>query len=205
MLLIMVIRGKVKNEKTRIIKILSIINICCLALEVCGMFLGANYEKYPTLNIFVLKAMLPIYVAWMGYFGLFVYSISNDNKKKAEKFEKIMLIVVAIVSIATILLPIYYNTKNGVIMYTTGPSVQLVYIYSLICEMTFLLMMFANIKRIKASKYVSLFILISLGTLTFAIQSAYPEVILSSSIQTFVSYIVYYTIQNNEKKAVGDK
>ena len=59
--------------------------------------------------------------------------------------------------------------------------------------------MFKNIKRIKATKYVSLFALISLGTLIFTIQSTYPELLLSTSMQTFVTYLVYFTISKEEK------
>ena len=64
--------------------------------------------------------------------------------------------------------------------------------------------MFKNAKKVKATKYAPLFVLISMGTIISMIQSSHPELLLSSTMQTFVTYIIYFTLEdrNNKQEAV---
>ena len=198
-----------KNEsisnKNRIFRILVTSNMFGLLLEVAGMFLGSNYKNYQVLNAIVLRTMLVYFIVWVSMFVIYVMNISDKKDKKIKGYKKIICLVMLIACCLVIFLPLYYNVKNGVIMYTSGPAVQIVYTYSLICEIVCLFIMFKNIKNIKASNYVSLFALVSLGTLVFTIQSAKPELILSTSMQTFVTYLVYFTMKKETNKKVEDK
>lgn len=200
-------KDKTINNNNKIFRILLISNLFGLILEVSGMFLGNNYKEYELLNAIVLKAMLVYFVLWVSVFVVYVRSISKGKQEKSS-FKVIHTIIPIIVCMLIITLPIYYNVKKGVIMYTSGPAVQTVYMYSLLCEIICLFIMFRNIKNIKASKYVSLFALISLGTLVFSIQSIRPDLILSTSMQTFVTYLVYFTMKKEnyiDYKKAGDK
>ena len=102
-------------------------------------------------------------------------------------------------------LPLDYNTRNGVIIYTSGPAINVVYFYSLFCDAIGLLLMFKNAKEIKGSKYVPLFVLISFGTIISMIQSSHPELLLSSTMQTFVTYIIYFTMEDSKAKEAVKK
>ena len=68
--------------------------------------------------------------------------------------------------------------------------------------------MFANIKRIKASNYSSLFALISITMLSAVIQTSYPSILLVASTETFVLLIAYINLlkdkilKNEELKKV---
>lgn len=200
MLLFIVFSNKRTNDEHRILKILIASNLIGLLLEVAGMFLGSNYRQFEIINAIVLRTMLVYYIIWASMFVIFVMDISKQkiNFKDKKLFPFYALMILASILVCT--LPIIYNTKNDVIIYTSGAAVQLVYIYSLICEIICLFMMFKNIKKIRATKYVSVFALVSLGTLIFTIQSSYPDLLLSTSMQTFVTYLVYFTINKEEKK-----
>ena len=63
--------------------------------------------------------------------------------------------------------------------------------------------MFKNVKKIKVIRYSSLFSLIIISTLTAAIQSYYPSLLLSASTDTFVLFIAYLNIVKNTKKVEG--
>lgn len=193
------------SNKNKIFRVLVISNMLGLLLEVAGMFLGSNYKNYQVLNAIVLRAMLVYFIVWVSVFVIYVMSISDKENKKIKNYKKIIYLITFIVCCLVVFLPLYYNVRNGVIIYTSGPAVQVVYTYSLICEIVCLFIMFKNIKNIKASNYVSLFALVSLGTLVFTIQSAKPELILSTSMQTFVTYLVYFTMKKEKNKKIENK
>lgn len=195
---------KLKNDN-KFFRILLLSNLFGLILEVSGMFLSPNYKQFKILNAVVLRAMLVYFIVWVSVFVFYVMGIANKNKDINKKHKNILYFIIMIAIGLVIFLPMYYNVKNGVIMYTSGPAVQVVYNYSLICEIVCLIIMFKNIKNIKASNYVSLFALVSLGTLVFSIQSAKPDLILSTSMQTFVTYIVYFTMKKGVVENLGKK
>lgn len=187
-----------KNKKqNKIIKILALVNLGSLICEAAGIFLGGNYEKLKLLNDIVLRLMLVLYIVWFSMFVMYIFNIAKKNSDNKNK--KLVFSIMLIAIITVILLPIVYNTNaEGVIIYSTGPAVQLVYYYAMACEIFCLLIMFINAKKVKISNYSSLFALVILSTLSAAIQSYYPSLLLSASTETFVLYIAYINMNKIE-------
>ena len=93
---------------------------------------------------------------------------------------------------------IYNTNEDGVIIYSTGMAVQLVYYYAMGASMTCLFIMFMNSKRVKVSNYTSLFALVILSTLAAAIQSYYPSLLLTASSETFVLLLAYFSMKKRD-------
>lgn len=192
-------KSEKNNAENKIFKILTLINFGSLICESAGIFLGNNYEKLKLLNDIVLRLMLVLYVAWFSMFIIFIINISRQQKKLDLRKNKLVLIVMLLAMISVILLPIVYNTnKDGVIIYSSGLAVQTVYYYVMACEISCLFIMFSHAKKVKVSNYASLFALVVLSTLSAAIQSYYPSLLLSASAETFVLYIAYINMKKNE-------
>lgn len=188
-----------KNVEIKNLKILAIINLLTLFCEASGSFLGANYEKYELINSIVLKSMIGLYAAWFSMFMVFINNIAKKNKTLDIKSNLIYYVMLLISVIVVLALPIVYNTnKAGAIIYTSGACVEVLRVYTLLCEGICLLLMFKNIKNIKASRYASLFVLVSVCTLSAVIQTYYPSVLLVASTETLVMYVAY--INNRENK-----
>lgn len=205
LLIIFKVKNKSNNKKKNILKALLLINLFGLILEVLGIFLGGNYEHFKLLNDIVLRLILVYYFTWVFVFIIYVMVISSENEYVSKNKMIIWSILYLIVLIVGMVLPLDYNTKNGVIIYTSGPAINVVYFYSLFCDAIGLLLMFKNAKEIKGSKYVPLFVLISFGTIISMIQSSHPELLLSSTMQTFVTYIIYFTMEDSKAKEAVKK
>ena len=203
LLIIFKVKNKSNNKKRNILKALLLINIFGLILEVLGIFLGGNYEHFKLLNDIVLRLILVYYFTWV--FVFIIYVISSENEYVSKKNIIIWSLLYLIVLIVGMVLPLDYNTRNGVIIYTSGPAINVVYFYSLFCDAIGLLLMFKNAKEIKGSKYVPLFVLISFGTIISMIQSSHPELLLSSTMQTFVTYIIYFTMEDSKSNEAVKK
>lgn len=192
-----------KTVENKILKILTTINLFSLLCEGAGMFLGNNYERLKLLNDITLKLMLVLYIAWFSFFVLYVLNLAKNYKTLSFKKDIILYIIMGIGIILACVLPIIYITNDeGVIIYSTGMAVQLVYYYAMAASMTCLFIMFKHAKQVKVSNYTSLFALVVLSTLAAAIQSRYPSLLLTASSETFVMYIAYL---NMKKRQLNNK
>lgn len=204
LLIIFKIKKKNLDDKNKILKILLVVNLFGLIFEVLGLFLGGNYEKFRILNDIILRLILVYYFTWVSIFIIYVMVISDKNEKINKKKLKYWLAIYIIVLVVSFFLPLNYNMRDGIIIYTSGPAIDLVYFYSLFCDILGLAIMLKNASKVKKTKYAPLFVLISMGTIISMIQSSYPELLLSSTMQTFVTYIIYFTLEdrNNKQEAV---
>lgn len=199
MLMIFMKSRKDEIAENKLIKLLTVLNFFTLICEAGGVFLGSNYEKVKLLNSIVLRLMLVLYIVW---FSVFVIYVNNISKKsiKIELIKNLPIIVIMVISsLLVIVLPIVYNVNsNGIITYTTGTAVDFLKMYTMGCEIVCLFIMFMNIKKIKASNYVSLFALISTTALSATIQTYDPSILLMASTETFVLYIMNEKFRNNK-------
>lgn len=207
LLIVTLYKRKEKNDaENKLLKILAFFNLGNLLCEVIGIFLGKNYESFGLLNDISLRLMLVLYIAWFSFFGVFVLNVSKKEKKFTFKNNIYVYVFMIIVCIVDIFLPINYITNaDGVIIYSTGMAVQIVYYYVMLCEVMCLFVMFKNYKTTKISNYTALFALVILSTLSAAIQSYYPSILLTASTETFVLYIAYINIRNKQIDTKGEK
>lgn len=184
-----------------IIKILSFIAFGNVLFEVIGVFLGKNYADYELLNDVILRAMLVFYIAWFSVFIIFILNVSRKDKKIFINSKWPLYLIMLACMILTVVLPITAVTNDaGVIIYSTGKAVDIVRYYTLACNFVCLVIMFKNMKNSKISNYSSLFALIILTTIIAVVQTYHPELLLMSFVETFVTYVIYFTI---EKKVEG--
>lgn len=192
-----------KTAESKILKILVVINFFCLICEACGIFLGNNYERFSILNDIVLRLMLVLYIAWVSFFVIFVINVARQEKEFEIKKYSYVCISMLIAVVLAVVLKITYNTNSeGVIIYSTGPAVQVVYYYAMACEIASLFVMFKHVKNVRIKNYASLFALVILSTLAAAIQSSYPSLLLCASTDTFVMYMAYI---NMKKRQISEK
>ncbi len=194
LLIIVTFMNKDKSDnQNKMMKMLLIVNLFGLLLEVTGLFLGNNYKTHQLLNDIVLKLMLVYHLLWVTLFVAYVIVISKIDNKKIKKYF-IIITVVFLISLAyDLTLPLYYNVKNEVIIYSSGPAINFIYNYSLGCSLVSLFIMFRYFKKGQTFKYAPLFAFISLGAVVSMIQSSNPQLLLSVSMQTFVTYLIFFT------------
>lgn len=170
-----------------------------------GIFIGfacyytvLNNQSLPILNYIVSRLYLVYLLAWILLFTMYIYAISNKLYIKNKNYLNIKKILTILFLIATVLIfvfPLSYYNANGKV-YSYGSSAKLVYVLSEILVLYCMYIMFKNIKKIGAEKYSSLFAYISGGIIVMLIQSSHPELLLMSSMEIFVTYIMYFTIEN---------
>ncbi len=202
--------GIVENK---IYIILAVTNLIGLILDISSVYTISNMGRYPILNQFISKAYLVYLLSWMFLFTIYVFIISTNKKSDKNKTELHLsdyknkvypaTILYFIFLILTIILPLYYK-DNGNVIYSYGPSTNLLYFVSGLCIFTWLICLLLNFKQIKQKKYVPIFAFLVIGTLVTIIQGSHPEYLLMTSMETFITFLMYFTIENPDMKLINE-
>ncbi len=192
-----------KNKfKDKMYKGLIISNFFGILIELFCVYTCVNYKTLPTLTMISLKAFLIYLLSWITIFTLYIFGISYQDQRilKLQKIVKNLAIIgFLLASIIVSILPMDYIIKNDVIMYTSGSSVQFVYFVSELLVILCLFFMFRNTKTFKGQKYAPLFMFIAGGAFVMIVQAMHPELLLMTSMETFITFLIYFT---SEKEAV---
>ena len=205
----LVIIKKRKNLGDKTYFSLVIVNLFCLILEISNYYTVRNIDTLGTVNLIVSKLYLLGLFTWAFIFTKHIYLVSRDingfNRKdlsiKQKRLFNIYFILYIIYCILIVILPINFSTKVGQI-YSYGPAVQAVYVAPEVLMLFCMFLMFSTKKNVSKKNFSPIFILIIGGIITMLIQASYPQMLLSTSMETFVTFIMYFIIENNKKEAV---
>ncbi len=192
----------INTTENRIFSILIVTNLIGLLLEFINYFTVLNITTIPFANYVVSKFYLIYLLSFIVIFTYYVIYISYKEQmdEVRKKLIKLMIIFYWVSLLMVILLPIEFANENGV--YSYGYSVNIVYIASAVCILLCLGSMMYNFRNIRDKKYFPLFIFLGLGVIVMLIQSRYPKYTLLTSLETFVVYLMYFTIENPDVKLI---
>lgn len=188
-----------RSKKNKIEKVyggLIITNLLGLIVAVACFFTVENYEQIPIINYIVSRLYLVYLIVWISLFTMYTYLISF-KEKHVNKIKWFLIICTILCSVLAYILPLEYVNKSGMV-YSQGTAANLVYLYSELCIALCLLFMFMNSKNIKGTRYAPLFIFIAGGALVMVIQAMYPQLLLITSTEAIVTFLIYFTIEDKE-------
>ena len=199
-------KDKIKTPENKVYSKLIIVNFIGIILEIfCTIFAG--YAKDNIMYYTILNKMFLVYlVVWCSVFGVYVFLISSKKEDKALKKHmksviNIYLIFDIVLALLIFILPVEFKYNNyGYVMYSYGKATKIVYLSSFISIGLMIACLIKNFKNIKNKKYLPIYIYLLFGTLTTIIQNRIPELLLATTMETFVTIIMYFTIENPDKK-----
>lgn len=199
-------KKRIKNLENKIYTNLIIISLVEIILELVLDTIMPVYKENLILSTILAKTYCATIMIWLTLLISYVTSVSLVLKEKSEniKTAKTLYTIFALVNILAIyLLPInfYYNNE---VYYTTGPSVNIDYMVSFIYVLIGIICLIWNKENIKNKKYYPLFMFIILGGITGFIQMNNPSLLLSTAVHTFITFAMYFTIENPDLKMVEE-
>lgn len=202
-------KKRLKSVENRLYILLAITNFLGLLLDIFSVFTIRNMNTHPILNFYISKFYLIYLLTWITLFTIYIFIISTKNKSNAKtkeyitKIFTIFSIIYSLLVIAIIVLPLYYFNENNVV-YSYGPSASLLYIVSGIYMIIWIICMISNLKNIKSKKYFPIFAYMIIGIVVIYIQMNNPGLLLMSSMETFVTFLMYFTIENPDLKIIEE-
>lgn len=176
-------------------------NFVGLLLETANYFSVKNMATHPILNIIVSRSYLIYLLTWLTLFTLYIIYVSNNSKKEKNKKRifNIFKVLYIFLLILVIVLPLNFSNEANKI-YSYGPSTQIIYYASELFILIGFISMFKNAKTIRTAKYASLFAYTAGGVVVMIIQSIHPEWLLMTSMETFITFLTYFTLDSVAKK-----
>jgi len=174
--------------------------------SLCGVILAVICYLVIT-NVLISKALLIYYLLYLEIFTAYIYVISKKvNYDNIQQYKKVIVCWVSSFLIAVFLVGIlpltFYNQNN--VRYFFGPSANTVYAFSGIMIFLWIIFMISNYKELKNKKYMPIFAFIVLGTVVMIIQKLNPGLLLLTSMEAFITFLMYFTIENPDLKLIQE-
>lgn len=196
-------KDKINKVENRIFKRLlgaSILSMIVELLIIVTVDLGA-------IGTLVQKLFLTCLILWLAIFMTYTFVVTTfkddiseeENIKKYNILHYVFIFVNVLVSLLIIALPIEFKSV-GDAKYTTGASVNVVFVSLGIYVAIMSILIFAHLKNIHKKGYIPIIALIILITASGIIQKAHPEILLTNAVFGFIIYLMYHTIENPDLK-----
>jgi len=197
------LKPRVKSDETKLYSY--IVGTCMVGLCIS---LGTYYFMVK-LNFIFSKAYLLFVIIYTFFMSLYVLYLSFSNDKRIKKnYEKIkynifwiFAFIFILFSIIILLLPINYVSENKIV-YSYGPSVDFVYAITRITLLSWIIILTIKFKNVRLKKCIPMFAYVILGIIVSMIQGKHPELLLTTSMLIFITFLMYFTIENPDVKMI---
>ena len=200
LLIIYFSKKRINTVENKLYSWLIVTNLFGLIIDISCHWMLKITETAPLIAFTVLRLYLVYLITWLVIFTVYIRFISYQKQPEQENrlirnIKREWTLIWWLLVIVMFLLPMHvsYNGTNG---YTYGPSINIIYVASGICIIAWLRSLLKNFKNIKQKRYLPLFVFIVFGALVAAIQMFNPSIILMTGMETFVSFMMYFTIEN---------
>ncbi len=201
-------KDRINTIENKIYGIMVIISVCGCLIGIPTYYSVMFADKMPIIAYIIPRLYLVYLLAWALIFTEYVLVISSkkDNEKIEKyylKLKKILFVLALIIVFLIFVLPLYNHNQDNKI-YTYGPAANLLYVIAAICVFVWLIRVLVNIKNIKQKKYFPVIGIILLGGIVTAIQRFNPGLLLITATASFITTLMYHTIENPDVKMINE-
>lgn len=194
-------KKRISTTETKLYSLLLVINIIGIILDLTSTSL-ALFNKS---SIF-LRPISKLYLVYLISISLlFVYYtlfISYSQKFSiGKKHFYCLVFLICLLAGICLCLPLY-NFSNQNVVYTYGASTTFTKIIGAISYSIMLFCIIKNYKIVKFKKYLPLLAFVLLGVLGAFMQMVYPEMLVITFTITYVTFAMYFTIENPDMKLI---
>ena len=194
----------VDSPETTIFSSLLGLNLIGLILELlCAIF--GNIETISTVLSSIMTRFYLLYLmAFLFLFTLYIYIIcyKTANEQKLDyfgKLKKLSSVVFYVAAMVMIFMPL--QVYRG---YADGMAVDFVYLCSTVCMGIWLISMVKNLRKIKIQKFIPIVLFIMLAFVAAMLQKNNPTFTVMTALQTFVIFLMFFTIENPDVKMIEE-
>lgn len=193
-------KSHLKTKENKYYSILLIINFIGLLLEILCGILG---NKLPD-DTMICHFFTKLFMCFMTYFTLtltiYIYSLCFEkNETVFNRIKNLTCIVGMLSTFIIFVLPI--TTGNG---FATGLSCDYTYNVGTVAITASIITIFCHIKTVKMKKVLPFLAFTLFNIIIVFIQRINPTVTLTTSMESIVLFIMYFTIENPDLKIIEE-
>ena len=193
-------KKRIKTEENRVYSLLIITNFIGVFLDNVSSQVGTlGLNPYSFLFMALTKIILLYFVTWLLLLVYYVLVISYPDSIKKNLRKTFCLYV--LFAFLQLMLPLRFNIGDDY-LYPEGPAVLYLYIFSSVVIAVMIILIIINIRKIEKKKFIPLFAFFVLGFIVIYIQYNNPSLILLTSAETFITFLMYFTIENPDVRLI---
>lgn len=205
-------KKRLSTKENEVYQMLTITNFFGLVIALFCYLITLNRDSFPMLTSIINRAYLIYLLTWLMLFVYYTFLISFKKKidlhfNSNELYRKIGSIffrVYLVIAIALLVLPLYYTNNDLNSVYSYGPGSILCTVMSGVCILASLIFMLKGRKDVKKEKFIPLISYIIIFPIVIFIQYRYPELLLTTSVETFITFLLYFTIENPDMRIIDE-
>ena len=195
-----------KSKENKVYSILVVVSFFELIVELILDFVGPMYKEIPNVSYFVARLFSFGVELWITILLCYVLFVCLSIKKKERYIPVVRNIAIVLMIIFTTLnfiLPLNFK-YDGYIAYTYGPSVNIIYLSAFLYSFVGIIALIRNIKNIKDKRFFPILIFLIVGGSASYIQYMNPGLLLATPIHAFITFLMYFTIENPDVKMIEE-
>ena len=204
LVLVMIIyfkKKKIKTLENKTFSIMLVTSLCGIIIDFTSVYMAFNNLHNIIFEV-VNKVYLVYLLTWISLITSYciVISLRENNVKKVVKCIKFIYIPT---SLFLLIMPLSYNV-NKIEFYTHGLSASIMYLVSITYVFVMAICLFCNIKKLRHKKYLPIIFYIFIGSAVTFIQMTNPSILIITAMETFVTILMYFTIENPDMKLINE-
>ena len=195
-----------KSKENKVYSILVVVSFFELIVEFILDFVGPMYKEIPNVSYFVARLFSFGVELWITILLCYVLFVCLSIKKKERYIPVVRNIAIVLMIIFTTLnfiLPLNFK-YDGYIAYTYGPSVNIIYLSAFLYSFVGIIALIRNIKNIKDKRFFPILIFLIVGGSASYIQYMNLGLLLATPIHAFITFLMYFTIENPDVKMIEE-
>ena len=195
-----------KSKENKVYSILVVVSFFELIVELILDFVGPMYKEIPNVSYFVARLFSFGVELWITILLCYVLFVCLSIKKKERYIPVVRNIAVVLMIVFTTLnfiLPLNFK-YDGYIAYTYGPSVNIIYLSAFLYSFIGIIALIRNIKNIKDKRFFPILIFLIVGGIASYIQYMNLGLLLATPIHAFITFLMYFTIENPDVKMIEE-
>lgn len=166
-----------------------------------------NFDINNFWYLFLTRMIFCYYDVWCFLFVLYVFAVSGRKRNSSNNYKfykKICMIIwIVLIFIINYFFP-FEIVSNGLSVYPSGFPPLFCYGYAFVSIIfTSVYVLKDDVLR-KSKEFVPLWLLILFSFVMIVIQSLIPGLILMTAIEAFITFIMYFTIENPDVKMIQE-
>lgn len=207
LLMFVYFRKKVyKSKENKVYSVLVGVSFFELLLELVLDIVGPMYQEIPKVSYFIARLYSLIVELWITILLCYVLFVCLGIRKK-EKYipivQNIAIVLMIIFATLNFILPLNFK-YDGFIAYTYGPSVSIIYISAILYSFIGIIALIRNIRNIKDKRFFPILLFLVIGGTAAYIQYINPGLLLAVPIHAFITFLMYFTIENPDVKMIEE-
>lgn len=197
-------KSRLNNKENKVYKIMLIVNVIGLILQLLCDYVSFKYDVVSKIfSSFVFKAYLFYFIVFVNLMLLYlIILVFNKYERLLIKCDTVITFIESwIVCMAPYSL--YRNVKTKT-YYTYGLAINISFIFSAIVCIFMFVVLIVNHKKISKTKSIPIYLLIFSGLISAAIQHTYPDILIITSMESCICFLMYFTIENPDLKMLEE-